>query len=191
MSTGELTAAEGAQLLQVADLAINQYVERGTELQVDASVYGGALRAEAASFVTLRRSDGSLRGCMGSSVALRPLVCNVVSNAHAAATRDPRFDSLTSGERAGLQVSISVLSPLERMDVTDTTDLVRQLRPGIDGLLLVDDGRRGTLLPAVWDALPEADRFVAEVKGKAGWPVDYWSPTLAAFRYTAQSFGPP
>ncbi|MBT3345211.1 MAG: AmmeMemoRadiSam system protein A [Gemmatimonadetes bacterium] len=190
MSTDELTAAEGAELLQVANLAIDRWVEMGTELVVDASAYSPGLQAEAASFVTLRRVDGSLRGCMGSSMALRPLVCDVASNAHAAATRDPRFDQLRSDERGGLQVSVSVLSPLERMDVTDTADLVRQLRPGVDGLLLVDEGRRGTLLPAVWEALSDPERFVAEVKGKAGWPADYWSETLAAFRYTAQSFGP-
>jgi AMMECR1 domain-containing protein len=74
--------------------------------------------------------------------------------------------------------------------VTDTDDLVRQLRPGVDGLLLVDGRHRGTLLPAVWDVIAEPERFVTEVKAKAGWAPDYWSSTLAAFRYTAQSFGP-
>lgn len=186
----ELTQAEGVDLLQVADRSIDWTVAEGTEMSVVTADFAPALIRQAASFVTLRRADGSLRGCMGSSTAVRPLVCDVAANAHAAATRDPRFDVLRPEERAGLQVSVSVLSPLERMTVADTQDLVQQLRPGIDGLLLIDQGRRGTLLPAVWEVLSDPARFVVEVKAKAGWSADYWSENLSAFRYTAQSFGP-
>ena len=186
----ELTQTDGAQLLEVVARALDQCVADGTQLQVDPSDFDASVQQEAASFVTLRREDGSLRGCMGSSAATRPLICDVAINTHAAATRDPRFAPLTLAERPGLEPSVSVLSALEPLHVTDTDDLVRQLRPGVDGLLLVDGRHRGTLLPAVWDVIAEPERFVTEVKAKAGWAPDYWSSTLAAFRYTAQSFGP-
>jgi AmmeMemoRadiSam system protein B len=45
-------------------------------------------------------------------------------------------------------------------------------------------------LPAVWDLIADPERFVTEVKTKAGWAPHDWSSTLVAFRYTAQSFGP-
>jgi hypothetical protein len=186
----ELTQTDGAQLLEVVARALDQCVADGTQLQVDPSDFDASVQQEAASFVTLRREDGSLRGCMGSSAATRPLICDVAINTHAAASRDPRFAPLTLAERPGLEPSVSVLSALEPLHVTDTDDLVRQLRPGVDGLLLVDGRHRGTLLPAVWDVIAEPERFVTEVKAKAGWAPDYWSSTLAAFRYTAQSFGP-
>ena len=186
----ELTQTDGAQLLEVVARALDQCIADGTQLQVDPSDFDASVQQEAASFVTLRREDGSLRGCMGSSAATRPLICDVAINTHAAASRDPRFAPLTLAERPGLEPSVSVLSALEPLHVTDTDDLVRQLRPGVDGLLLVDGRHRGTLLPAVWDVIAEPERFVTEVKAKAGWAPDYWSSTLAAFRYTAQSFGP-
>ncbi len=185
-----LTPEQGAELLQVGERAIDMLIEQGAELQVDPSTFDLSLQKAAASFVTLRRADGSLRGCMGSSQAIRPLVCDVAANAFAAASRDPRFSMLTSQERQGLQMSISVLSSLQPLKVLNTEDLVDQLRPGADGLLLVDGTRRGTLLPAVWDVITDPECFVTEVKAKAGWAPDYWSATLEAFRYTAQSFGP-
>jgi len=45
-------------------------------------------------------------------------------------------------------------------------------------------------LPAVWDLIADPERFVTQVKTKAGWAPHDWSSTLVAFRYTAQSFGP-
>ena len=41
----------------------------------------------------------------------------------------------------------------------DHADLIAQLRPGVDGLILACDGRRGTFLPQVWEQIPEAIRY--------------------------------
>jgi AMMECR1 domain-containing protein len=62
-----------------------------------------------------------------------------------------------------------------------------QLRPGVDGLILEEGGRRGTFLPAVWESLPEPRAFLRELKRKAGLPADHWSDTLRAHRYTVES----
>lgn len=140
-----------------------------------------------ASFVTLTQ-HGRLRGCRGTLEALRPMAQDVWENAWASAFDDPRFAPLPAAELADLELEISLLSPTEPMNVVDEADLLRQLRPGIDGLVLAHGARRATFLPEVWKALPEPRQFVAELKRKAGWPQDFWSPALRCERYTAECF---
>lgn len=140
-----------------------------------------------ASFVTLRVGE-DLRGCCGSIEALRPLSEDVWNNAWASAFADPRFPPLTVDEWQETRLQISVLSAPERLDVRSETELLRILRPGSDGLILQLGGRRSTFLPAVWEQLPEPAHFVRHLKMKAGWPLDFWPPDMAAWRYTTESF---
>jgi AmmeMemoRadiSam system protein A len=140
------------------------------------------------TFVTLHL-DGQLRGCIGSLEAHRPLAEDVAANAFAAAFRDPRFPPVSRAEAARLALEISVLSPAEPMHFRSEADLLAQLRPGIDGLILSDLGRRGTFLPSVWSQLPAARDFLVHLKHKAGLPADHWSATLSVERYTTESFG--
>ena len=150
------------------------------------------LTAHRASFVTLTL-DGKLRGCIGTVIAHRPLLLDVVDNAYKAAFGDRRFSQLTASEAERLDVSVSVLSTPRAMDFADEPDLVRKIRPDVDGLILSDkvDGhdRRGLFLPSVWSGLPRADTFVQHLKRKAGLSVDHWSDTLTIQRYTTESFG--
>jgi len=145
------------------------------------------LQEERASFVTLT-IDGNLRGCIGMLEACRPLVEDVAENACAAAFADPRFEPLSEREFRQIDIHISVLSPPEEMEFNSEADLLAQLRPGVDGLILQDGGRRGTFLPSVWEELPDADLFLMHLKMKAGLPTTHWSDTLRVFRYTAEYF---
>ena len=145
------------------------------------------LRRPRACFVTLKAS-GELRGCMGSIEATRSLVEDVSLNAYSAGFKDPRFSPLTDAEIAGLDVSISVLSEPVEVRFACESDLLAQMRPGVDGLVLQDGIRRGTFLPAVWRTLPEPGTFLSHLKQKAGLPVDYWSDSMRAWRYTTESF---
>jgi AMMECR1 domain-containing protein len=74
------------------------------------------------------------------------------------------------------------------MVVSSEDDLLRQIRPGVDGLILQAGFRRGTFLPSVWAELPEKELFLTHLKLKAGLPADYWSDTLRVFRYTTDCF---
>jgi len=65
-----------------------------------------------ATFVTLR-SDGDLRGCIGTVDAWRPLADDVRANAVAAAFRDPRFPPLRRDELVQVTIEVSVLNPSE------------------------------------------------------------------------------
>lgn len=70
--------------------------------------------------------------------------------------------------------------------LTSEEDLVRQLRPGVDGLILSDQSHRGTFLPTVWKQLPEPKLFLQRLKSKAGLPGNYWSKNLVVERYTTE-----
>ncbi|MEX0717492.1 MAG: AmmeMemoRadiSam system protein A [Planctomycetaceae bacterium] len=145
-----------------------------------------ALRDRLATFVTLR-IGGDLRGCMGSLEAIEPLVENVARNAIAAAFRDPRFSPLTSAEFDLIDIHLSILSRPEPIEFADESELLSRVRPGIDGLILIEGDRRGTLLPAVWEQLSDPCEFVSTLKRKAGLASDHWSDTLRVLRYTARS----
>jgi len=125
------------------------------------------LKPARASFVTLTQ-DGGLRGCIGSLEAHRPLGEDVSHNARAAACSDPRFAALTAQEVPITRVEVSVLSTPKALAFADHADLIAQLRPGVDGLILEHGGARGTFLPQVWESLPDPEQFIAELKRKAG-----------------------
>ncbi|MBI5909989.1 MAG: AmmeMemoRadiSam system protein B [Betaproteobacteria bacterium] len=125
------------------------------------------LKPARASFVTLTQ-DGGLRGCIGSLEAYRPLGEDVSHNARAAALSDPRFPSFTREELAGTRIEVSLLSTPKLLAFADHADLIAQLRPGEDGLILECGEARGTFLPQVWEGLPDPEQFVAELKRKAG-----------------------
>jgi len=177
------------ELLALANEAIDYGLAHGESPAVDLSRYSPALREQRAAFVTLLDHDGGLRGCIGSIEAQQPLAIDVTANAFAAAFQDPRFPPLTRAERAGIHCKLSVLTPLERMSFADELDLIHQLEPGRDGVLIEAGQRRGTLLPQVWTDLPEPRDFWQTLKRKAGLAPDKWPTDLKAYRYRAESIG--
>lgn len=140
-----------------------------------------------ATFVTLTQ-QGQLRGCIGSLEAHRALATDVAENAIAAAFRDPRFAPLRTDELSRTRVEVSLLAPAEPFIVIDEADALKRLRPGIDGLILSHGLHRATFLPQVWEALPEPQRFMAQLKLKAGLPADFWDDRIALARYTVQKW---
>jgi AmmeMemoRadiSam system protein B/AmmeMemoRadiSam system protein A len=140
------------------------------------------LAAPGAAFVTLRRS-GRLRGCIGSPVARRPLIVDVVDHAFNAAFRDPRFPKLHALELVGLELSVSVLTPPEAMRFDDEPDLLAQLRPGVDGLIIEDTGRRSLYLPSVWHEISDKRQFLGTLKVKAGLGMEHFSRSFTAHRF--------
>jgi len=145
------------------------------------------LREHGACFVTLRR-EGRLRGCIGSPIAWRSLAEDVTDNAVRAAFSDPRFPPMGADEMFRVKLSLSLLTPPEPMSFTDEGDLLSQLRPGTDGLVIEDNGHHALFLPAVWDQLPDPADFLGHLKAKAGLSPDHWSETFAASRFLATEY---
>ena len=144
------------------------------------------LREMRATFVTLKQ-QGNLRGCIGMLEAARPLGTDVIANARAAAFSDPRFKPLTGKELDDLEIEVSILSRPARMLFEDHADLLRQLEPGKDGLIIESGSgaatRRGTFLPQVWESLPDPEQFIAQLKLKASLPANTRTTACRFRRY--------
>ena len=179
--------AQKNQMLQLAKDAIGWGLRYGRPLTVNVADYDDALREPGACFVTLNR-HGQLRGCIGSLEARRSLVEDISENAYAAAFRDPRFNPLQASELEDLKLSISVLSPAQPMHFSSEQDLLSQIRPGVDGLILEHGYHRGTFLPSVWEQLPNPVDFLRHLKQKAGLPADFWADDIRVSRYHTESF---
>jgi AmmeMemoRadiSam system protein B/AmmeMemoRadiSam system protein A len=143
-----------------------------------------------ATFVTLK-TDGALRGCIGSLAARRPLRDDVRGNAQAAAFQDPRFAPLMRADYARLTVEVSLLAPSAPLIVADEAELHATLRPGIDGLTLAYRQQCATFLPQVWGTLGSPSEFVAGLKRKLGLATGFWSDELRISRYTVDKWAEP
>lgn len=181
------TAAEKELLLQLAKESIIHGLIVEQPMHIDIDNFPSHLQEKLACFVTLNK-NGNLRGCIGHLEAVQPLVKDVVENAFAAAFRDPRFPQLSESEMTELEIEISILSPPHPMEFASEQDLVAQLRPGVDGLILKHGRFVGTFLPSVWDSLPDADSFLNQLKRKAGLETDFWASDILILRYTTDSF---
>jgi AmmeMemoRadiSam system protein A len=172
------------QLLQLARTSLAHGVETGRALPVSLYDLPDILRENRATFVTLEQ-NGQLRGCIGHLEASQPLAIDVSENAVAAALEDPRFSPVTKSEVDSIILSISILTPPEPLMVKSEADLLAQIRPGIDGLILQEGHHRATFLPSVWDDLPRVEDFISHLKRKAGWHPGYWSDHIKVSRYRA------
>ena len=124
-----------------------------------------------------------LRGCIGSIIAHRPLIQDLIKNTHAAAFSDPRFPALTLNEYNKISISVSLLSKPERLGFDDEQELLNELVPAIDGLIIRDGNYQSVFLPDVWEQLPDKKEFLEQLKLKAGLEKDYFSESLEAFKF--------
>ena len=145
------------------------------------------LQEPGATFVTLQL-NGGLRGCVGSLLAQRPLREDVETNARSAAFHDPRFAPLSLSEYPGIEIEVSLLSPVEKLAFDNQNHLLTLLRPGVDGVVLEYGGQRGTFLPQVWEQLPDPKTFLAHLKQKAGLSADFWSDEIRISLYTVKKW---
>ena len=177
---------EGSRIIRIAAQSVAYSIRNGIPPKVDTSSFPPELQKNRATFVTLNKS-GRLRGCIGTVQAYQPLIADIVENAFKAAMKDPRFSPIEIEEASELEISISLLSPFEKMSFSDEEDFMHQLRPKLDGLIISDQEKRSLFLPQVWDSIPEKLEFIRQLKQKAGLPSNYWSDTFQAWRFTAIS----
>lgn len=180
-----LTKSQQQELITIAKDSIAYGLKHGQAAPINSRDYAPELQAQRATFVTLEIKH-QLRGCVGVLEAVRPLVIDIAENAFAAAFRDPRFPPVSTKEYTQLDIHLSILSPAEAMSFYSENDLLRQLRPGVDGLIMQEGSRRGTFLPSVWESLPEPGEFLRHLKQKSGLAMDYWSDSLKVSRYQCE-----
>ena len=138
-----------------------------------------------ACFVTLK-INGNLRGCIGSIIAHQPFIKDFVQNALNAAFKDPRFNPLTRDEADEISIDVSILSDPKPMTFADEQDLINQMVPGEDGIIIRDNGMQAVYLPCVWEEIPDKVMFLQSLKMKAGMLPNHFSKTFQAFRFRTE-----
>ncbi len=180
-----LPEASAKVLLDVARRVVIKGAEIGEMPKLNVRDMPRLLMAWRPTFTTIT-NGGKLRGCYGSFVATQPLINDVAKSAYAAAFKDSRFKPMTMAELARAELGLSILSVAYRFPVKDEDDLLGQVRPGIDGLIMRDGGQQGLFLPSVWEQLKTPEAFIKGLKRKAGRPENYWSDSLEIYRFTAE-----
>ncbi|HWA38455.1 MAG TPA: AmmeMemoRadiSam system protein B [Burkholderiales bacterium] len=181
---GDVSLEEaGRTLLATARTAIECEL-KGTQEGIADSPF---LFQAGATFVTITK-ERKLRGCIGSLEAVRPVGEDVAHNARGAAFRDPRFPPMAAPEWPQCRLEVSLLSAPKPMRFADEADLLGQVVPGEDGIILQCDGRRATFLPQVWESLPAKKAFFAELLRKAGLPADTRLGRCKVRRYRVAKF---
>ncbi len=151
-----------SDLPALARRAVHAYVTEGRILDPPLLLHGGAAE-RAGVFVSIKTRQGQLRGCIGTIEPTQENVAReVIHNAIAAATRDPRFDPVRADELDELVFSVDILSPPE--PVADPHDLDPK-RYGV--IVEAEDGRRGLLLPDL-PGIETVERQLHYARAKAG-----------------------
>ena len=187
MST-QLTDGEKQTLLQIARAAIENAVKRKNPLPLSEDAQTQTLRENGASFVTLTIA-GDLRGCIGAIEAYQPLAEDVREHAVSAAMEDPRFPPLREAELDRIHIEVSRLTAPQELEYTDANDLLKKLRPHLDGVILRHGFRRATFLPQVWEKIPDPVEFLEQLCYKMGERGNLWRNTkLQVFTYQVEEF---
>jgi len=187
MSSTKLSTQNQQTCIDVAKESIMHGLQTGVALQVTTENYAKDLQQQLSCFVTLHKY-GQLRGCIGALEAYQPLISDIAEHAFAAAFNDPRFPAMQQNEFEDIAIEISVLGKPQPMQFENEKDLLNQIRPAIDGLILEHGRNRGTFLPSVWEQLPLVDDFFQHLKAKAGLEKNWWRDDVRISRYETFSF---
>jgi AmmeMemoRadiSam system protein A len=173
MADEKLTNEEKKFLLKLAREVLEKRILGQPFESIDMKTVPQKLQEMGASFVTLKK-DGRLRGCIGTLEPYQSLVEDVCEHVISAAFLDYRFPPLILEELQDITIGISRLTKPEKLDYVNPDDLLRSLRPGIDGVVLRDGSKRATFLPQVWEKIPNPEDFLSHLCNKMGVPANTW-----------------
>jgi len=188
MPEQQLTDTDRSILLSLARQSIENFINGLPIPSLDSSTLSPILRESGASFVTLTY-HGYLRGCVGALEPYQSLVEDVREHAIAAAFQDYRFPPVQSKEIKEIKIEISYLTRPKILKYKNPNELVKILRPKIDGVVLRDGMRRATFLPQVWEKIPKPEDFLEELCMKMGASADLWRrKKLDVLTYQVEEF---
>lgn len=179
-----LGTEDKTRLLEIARTTIETKVQgKDTpQFEVDSDI----LQEHRGAFVTLHM-NGHLRGCIGYIEPIKPLHLTVQEMAESAALRDPRFSPVTENELDDLEIEISALTPLRKIESVD------EIEVGVHGIYIKRGYSSGLLLPQVatdygWDRTT----FLEHTCMKAGLPTDAWQEEgTEIYIFSAEIFSEP
>lgn len=179
----KLSKKEQETLIKVARESIKSYF---TQKDFKIGDYSEKLNQPQGAFVTLKKK-GQLRGCMGRIIEEeRPLIEVVSEMAQAAAFEDSRFEPLKKEELNEIEIEISVLSSLKKINNPEEEIIIGQ-----HGVLIKKGLYSGVFLPQVaiennWDL----EEFMNNLcQHKAGLDPDSWKKgDVDIFIFSSQVF---
>ena len=182
-----LSKEQGCRLLHLVRETIEQHLGLAPEAS-NCDLNDAEFQHPRGTFVTLKKR-GNLRGCIGNLEPSGSLVESLRRNGMSAAFDDHRFSPVSAEEFSGVEVEISVLNQPEQLQFRNSIELIEQIRPGIDGVILQIGKARATFLPQVWEQLPEPETFLNHLCQKAGLQPSAWQNNEPeVFVYQVQSF---
>ena len=183
-----LTDKEGKYLLSMARKAIEQKLfNRKDQDQIDSDL-SPKFSKWRGTFVTITIDEG-LRGCIGHIIPQETLLEGISINAVNAAFRDPRFPPLSKKEWKKVKIEISILTEPKDLPYSDADDLIKKLKPGIDGVIIKKGLQQATFLPQVWEQLPDKKEFLTHLCLKAGLEGYAWKKEeIEVSTYQVQAF---
>lgn len=174
-------------VLKIAREAIETYVKTGRKPAVPTK-YPKELDEKRGVFVTVYTKPKELRGCIGFPYPQMSLIKGLIA-ASVEACRDPRFPALAEKELSGVWIEVSILTKPEPVEFKDSKDLLTNLRPGKDGLIIQKDGCSALYLPQVWEEIPRKEDFMSSLSMKAGLLPDEWrDPSAKFYRFQVEAF---
>lgn len=186
----KISEHDGSLLLKLARESIVQKF-RQKENKIDSfkkRFSSQILREARGTFVTLHKNK-KLRGCIGNIEPVKKIFNGICDNAKHAAFSDTRFTPLSYEELDETDIEISILTMPEKIDYTDSNDLIAKLKPGIDGVIIKKNYNSATFLPQVWEQLKNTEIFLTHLCTKAGLSADAWkSGDLEVSTYQVQLF---
>jgi len=180
--TQKISLESQERLLKIARDSIESHLKKKPQEEFEIS--DPMLREKRGAFVTLHKHD-DLRGCIGDIIGSKPLHETVAEMAVAAAVRDPRFSPLTIDELSEVDIEISAMTPLKKIDNID------EIKVGTHGLYIKRGFLSGLLLPQVateygWNK----EEFLEYTCQKAHLPMDAWKDEKTEiYIFSAQVFG--
>ncbi|MBN2349053.1 MAG: AmmeMemoRadiSam system protein B [Bacteroidales bacterium] len=161
-----LSHQDKEDLIKIARNTVNSYVRFQKRPAIEENLLSDNLKTPAGAFVTLHKK-GQLRGCIGRFDPDIPLFKVIQDMAIAASTRDYRFTPVTPDELDQLDIEISVLTPLKKINS------IEEIVLGKHGIYIKKDHQSGTFLPQVatqtgW-SLDEFLGHCAKDKAGLGW----------------------
>lgn len=184
----KLTKEEGKYLLEVARRTIEQRLFQPKRPKEPYAELPEIFHERRGTFVTLT-IQGGLRGCIGHITPQESLLEGIKVNAINAAFKDPRFRPISIDEWKHVKIEISILTDPKTLSYVDANDLLKKLRPDIDGVIIKKGYHQSTFLPQVWEQLPGKEEFLTHLCLKAGLEGDAWNRgDLEVHTYQVQAF---
>ncbi len=164
--------------VELAKKTVEDYVKTGKMPCVPREIPED-MKRKAGVFVSIKKNK-QLRGCIGTFLpSTENIYSEIVQNAIAAATQDPRFPPVHPSELDELEYSVDILNPPEPVRSLDELD------PKKYGVIVVKGWQKGLLLPDI-EGVDTVDEQLRIAKIKAG--INPFDPDVEIYKFTVERY---